>query len=89
MLLLLGVIFAGMSRTMLAMAHGEAATKHPAEPFLAVAPPVVLAALVLIRAEQIGATKRAKGVQSTSNYQSDALAEIKRVAAGLAGHIRP
>jgi len=48
MLLLLAVIFAGMSRTMLAMAHGEAATKHPAEPFLAVAPPAVLAMLALL-----------------------------------------
>jgi formate hydrogenlyase subunit 3/multisubunit Na+/H+ antiporter MnhD subunit len=48
MLLLLGIIFAGMSRTMLAMAHGESPTKHPEEPFLAVAPPVVLAVLVLL-----------------------------------------
>ncbi len=48
MLLLLAVIFAGMSRTMLAMSHGEAATKHPAESFLAVAPPAVLAALALL-----------------------------------------
>ena len=48
MLLLLAVIFAGMSRTMLAMAQGESTTTHPAEPRLAVAPPLVLAALVLL-----------------------------------------